>query len=156
MSLKNRFLIFILLTILIPLGLISISSYYYRTNFYVKTEKNHVKNNIILINSNLESFGKEVESLLKYLVKEYNERDKEIFRDSIRNLINSKSEFMLVYYGLEDTGEFYGVSQDLIISNKIPELKNTLPHDYDPRMRPWYIGAKEKKDFSCQKFIQML
>jgi len=147
MNLKRQFLIFIILMILIPLGLISISSHYYRAKFYVKTEKSHVKNNIVLINSNLESFGKEVESLLKYLVKEYNERDEESFRASIKNLIAEKKEFMLVYYGLESTGEFYGVSEELIVSNTNPKLKYTLPHDYDPRVRPWYIGAKEKKEF---------
>ncbi|MBP6407349.1 MAG: diguanylate cyclase [Fusobacteriaceae bacterium] len=147
MNLKKRFLIFIILMILVPLGIISISSYYYRTNFYVKTEKEHVKNHIILINSNLDSFGKEVESLLKYLVAEYNDKDEESFRASIKNLIVAKKEFMLVYYGLENTGEFYGVSQDLIVNNKNPELVHTLPSGYNPRVRPWYVGAKEKRGF---------
>lgn len=147
MNLKNRFFIFIVLMILIPLGVISISSYYYRTNFYVKTEKSHVKNNIVLINSNLESFGKEVESLLNYLIAEYNSSEEINFRKSIKNLILSKNEFMLVYYALDDTGEFYGISQEQEISNKIPELKHTLPSSYNPRIRPWYIGAKEKKAF---------
>lgn len=147
MNLKKRFLIFIILMILVPLCVISISSYYYRTNFYVKTEKEHVKNHIILINNNLDSFGKEVESLLKYLITEYNDRDQESFRASIKNLIVAKKEFMLVYYGLESTGEFYGVSQDLVVNNKNPKLEHTLPKGYNPRVRPWYIGAKEKKGF---------
>ncbi len=148
MNLKSKFFILTILMLLIPMIVIISNFYNYREDYYNKKEKENIENNIKSLENNLKLLNSQTESLLNFILREFNNENEEKYKTSMTNLIKEKKEYLLLYYALEDTGDFYGVNKNIIIDLKGNLNANRLPKNYDPRKRPWYLEAKNKGVFS--------
>lgn len=148
MSLKKRFITFIILITIIPITLVAFSSYYLKSKFYVNKEKELTRNQIIHIENTLINSIKEDQNLLNFLSIEFKNRNPDDFIKIMKNFINEKSEYTLIYYGLDNTGDYTMISRDYFINKNTKKTNRLyLPLDYDPRKRPWYIGTKKTNKF---------
>ena len=83
-----------------------------------------------------------------FFLEKQSKKDFHEFLFVYKGKIKEKKEYLLLYYALEDTGDFYGVNKNIIIDLKGNLNANRLPKNYDPRKRPWYLEAKNKGVFS--------
>ena len=87
MNLKSKFFILTILMLVIPMIVIITNFYNYREDYYNKKEKENIENNIKSLENNLKLLNSQTESLLNFILREFNNENEEKYKTSMANLI---------------------------------------------------------------------
>lgn len=145
MKLRKQVITFIILITIIPIATVAIGSYYYKTKFYIEKERELLTNKVDSIKLMISNFSSDSESLLKFLAKEKINGTDQSFLSTLSNLIKEKNDYVLMYFEYENEKRSLMVSKEYAIDTKFGKLPFEVPKDLNAKLRPWYIGAKNKK-----------
>lgn len=133
-SIQRQFLIPVILLILVTGVVITGTSYLITTSQTLESSKTNLSNQIMTIESSFNSLFSNVEHNVERFSNESSLGATSFMLDQLydrfRELYLSNSSYLNVYFG-SDNGEMILYPQ------------TTLPDDYDPRNRDWYIKAVE-------------
>ena len=146
MKLKKQFLIFIILMTTIPITTIILSSYYFKSEFYIKKEKTLLNNEVTNVKVNILDSISNTENLLRFISKELI-RDDSTPLETMSNLIHEKKEYLMIYFEYENQDRSLLVSNSFSVDTKFQDFPFEVPENFQPRTRPWYVGAKNSGKF---------
>lgn len=162
MSLKKKIFILFFFTATIPTLIVSIITF----SIFSQKIKELENKKIDLVNGTIETILCEKidtsNEILEYLSKTFSHKDE--YLESLNIEINNENRIKHVLHHMNDISKLektityiaYGSSNKEMIFDNL--AKNTsLPVNYDPRTRPWYIGAiNSDKTYLSELFISAI
>lgn len=136
-SLQRQILIPFLVLIIFTGSVIAFVSYKFSVDLTSKELANNIEEQMVTMNDTFEMFFHNTENTVnrvsnKDLLAIYDNNSDDLMKEFVETA-DANASISNVYMGVESSGEMILYPED------------ELPDDYDPRARPWYEMAKEKK-----------